>query len=109
VTCPTSRTDLFYSHAHTHTQAMLEFIQTSQPVFSFDDYNHMLNLQCRVDPRASTRLSSDQAGGPATRLSNGAGASSRNAEREKVDPERDAYNGYLIELHSLAMGHEGFE
>ena len=84
---------------------MLETIQHTKAAFSFDDYNHMLNLQCKVDPKASARLSG-QAG---SRLSNGAGASSLNSERAAPDPERDAYNGYLIELHSLAMGMGDFQ
>ena len=28
---------------------MLETIRTSKPMFSFEDYNTMLNLQCKTD------------------------------------------------------------
>ncbi len=30
-------------------QEMMESIRTSKPMFSFEDYNTMLNLQCKMD------------------------------------------------------------
>ena len=32
-----------------HLQDMLETLRTSKPIFTFDDYNTMLNLQCKAD------------------------------------------------------------
>ncbi len=82
---------------------MLENLQTGKPPYTFDDYNHMLNLQCKVDPRAAARLSGQ---GPAHGLG---GASSIASDRAAPDAERDAYNSYLIELHSLAMSMDDFQ
>lgn len=73
---------------------MLEELQNRKPEFSFDEYNHMLNLQCKVDPKASQRLST------ATSQNNATGGVSTHAS---IDADRTLYNDFLIDLHSLAI------
>jgi exocyst complex component 4 len=73
---------------------MLEELQNRKPEFSFDEYNHMLNLQCKVDPKASQRLST------AASQNNATGGVSAHAS---IDADRTLYNDYLIDLHSLAI------
>lgn len=73
---------------------MLEELQNKKPEFSFDEYNHMLNLQCKVDPKASQRMSMH---------SSQAGANGSSSIPTAIDPDRTLYNDYLIDLHSLAM------
>ncbi|KAI5455480.1 exocyst subunit, variant 2 [Naganishia albida] len=75
-------------------KAMLEELQNKKPEFSFDEYNHMLNLQCKVDPKASQRMSMH---------SSQAGANGSSSIPTAIDPDRTLYNDYLIDLHSLAM------
>lgn len=70
---------------------MIERIHQSKPDYTFEEYNHMLNLQCKVDPRAANRQS--------MLLEGTAGA----AGRTPVDPEKTKYNEWLIDLHSLFM------
>jgi len=72
---------------------MLEELQTRKPEFSFDEYNHMLNLQCKIDPKASNRFSGS------FQMDSSGLSSSRSA----VDADRTLYNDFLIDLHSLAI------
>ncbi|KAJ9123257.1 hypothetical protein QFC22_001453 [Naganishia vaughanmartiniae] len=74
-------------------KAMLEELQSRKPEFSFDEYNHMLNLQCKVDPKASNRFSGS------FQMDSSGHSSSRSA----VDADRTLYNDFLIDLHSLAI------
>ncbi len=83
-------------------QAMLEQIHQHKAAYTFDEYNHMLNLQCKVDPRASLRLSGINFGG-----ANGNGGMMNmgrvRAGEGAVDSDRTVYNEYLIDLHSLGL------
>jgi exocyst complex component 4 len=74
-------------------QAMLEELQNQKPEFSFDEYNHMLNLQCKVDPKASQRFSSGSQNNATGNVST----------QPSIDADRTLYNDFLIDLHSLAI------
>jgi len=83
--------DLFLS-----SQALINLIQERGPQFTFDEYNHMLTLQCKIDVRADTRASN--------RLSLLPGQQNGMTSGQKTfDSDRTAYNDALIELHSFFM------
>ncbi|KAJ9101966.1 hypothetical protein QFC20_005115 [Naganishia adeliensis] len=89
-----SRAQRYWQLYEIGPKAMLEELQNKKPEFSFDEYNHMLNLQCKVDPKASQRM---------TLHSSQANANGSSSIPTAIDPDRTLYNDFLIDLHSLAI------
>lgn len=73
-------------------QALIGKIHAEGPEFNFEEYDHMLTLQCNIDTLADSRAEKRQ-----SRLSGIAG------QQPKFDADRTAYNDALIELHSFFM------
>lgn len=74
---------------------MLEDLQSGHRQFSFDEYNHMLNLQCNIDPKEVSGTLGVSQSGKAGFASSGM--------QSATDADRTMYNEYLIDLHSYAM------
>jgi exocyst complex component 4 len=78
-------------------QALINLIQERGPEYTFDEYNHMLTLQCKIDVRAETRATNRLS------LLPGQQQNGMTSGQKTFDSDRTAYNDALIELHSFFM------
>lgn len=81
-------------------QTLISEIQEKGPAFTFDEYNHMLTLQCKIDVRADTRANNRLSLLPGQLPGQQNGMTSG---QKTFDSDRTAYNDALIELHSFFM------